>query len=164
MAPIPTVTQVSAGGVAFHKAAGQIDVALIQVGPQMHWQLPKGTVHQDEEIEQAAQREVREEAGIETQLLDLLDRIEYWFYASQDGRRTHFHKYVYFYLMEYQSGDVSDHDHEVVEARWVEIDQAIEMLNFESEKNLVKTARARILDMDWDRETGPDQPDAQGEH
>lgn len=155
MCPLPTTTQVSAGGVAFRQQDRRVEVALILVGPRLRWQLPKGTVNKDERIEDAAQREVREEAGIVTILIDLLDRIEYWFYASQAGQRMRFHKFVTFYLMRYCSGDVNDHDHEVEEARWVEINQAVEMLAFESEKEMVRRALKRINSGEMN-ETCPD--------
>jgi 8-oxo-dGTP diphosphatase len=61
------------------------------------------------------------------------------------GQRTRFHKYVIFYLLRYLSGEVNDHDDEVLEARWVEIDQAIEMLAYESEKQIVRKAKEWIL-------------------
>ena len=51
-----------------------------------------------------------------------------------------YHKLVYFYLLRYVSGDVSDHDQEVSEARWVGIDEAVEMLSFKSEKDIVQKA------------------------
>lgn len=144
MSPLPTITQTSAGGVAFRQQGEQTEVALILVGPRVRWQLPKGAVNAGETNEQAAQREVREEAGIETELLGLLDRIEYWFYALQGGQKVRIHKFVYFFLMRFCAGDVSEHDHEVIEARWVEIEQAIDLLAFESEKDVLRKARARF--------------------
>lgn len=144
-APNPTETQVSAGGVPFRQRDGQIEVALILVGPRARWQLPKGTVNQDEDNEDAELREVREETGLTTELIAPLDTIEYWFYATRGSRRVRFHKYVHFYLVRYRSGSVDDHDHEVEEARWVEINQAMEMLAFESEKEVLRKARERIL-------------------
>lgn len=140
-----TETQVSAGGVAFRQLNTRIEVALILVGPRGRWQLPKGTVNKNERNEDAAQREVREEAGIETELIDALDHIDYWFYAFRNGVRVRFHKFVHFYLMRYRSGKVEDHDHEVEEARWVEINQGIEMLAFESERAILRKAQERIL-------------------
>lgn len=145
MSPLTTVTAVSSGGVAFRLNNGQVEVALILVGPRARWQLPKGSVDTDESNEDAALREVREETGIEAELVTPLDRIEYWFYATRGGQRVRFHKFVHFFLMRYRSGSVTDHDHEVEEARWVEINQAIEMLAYESEKTVARKARDRIL-------------------
>lgn len=160
MSPLPTANQVSAGGVAFRKNQDQVEVALILVGPKNRWQLPKGAVNPDEGTEQAALREVREEAGIQAEIIDLIERIDYWFYALRGGQRVRFHKFVYFYVMQYRSGDVNDHDHEVIEARWVEIDQAINLLAFESEKNMVRKSKEWILPGEKAK-TRQDVPDTQ---
>lgn len=136
--------QISAGGVAFRERGGQIQVALIRVGDEGRWQLPKGIIDRDESPEAAALREVREEAGIDTELVGRIDKIEYWYYAKERGERVRFHKFVYFYLLRYKSGDVRDHDHEVSEARWVEIDEAIRLLAFDGEKKLVEQARGML--------------------
>ena len=55
-----------------------------------------------------------------------------------------YHKFVHFFLMRYISGDVSDHDHEVREARWVEIAQAIETIAFKSERAVLEQAASYI--------------------
>jgi 8-oxo-dGTP diphosphatase len=144
MSPIQTKNQVSAGGVAFRSLDSVIEVALISVGEENHWQLPKGQVGKDETLEQAALREVREEAGVSTELIRLIDKIDYWFYVGPTGNRLRIHKFVYFYLMRYESGDPTLHDHEVNEARWVEINQAEGMLNFESEKAILIQAHKMI--------------------
>jgi 8-oxo-dGTP pyrophosphatase MutT (NUDIX family) len=136
--------QISAGGVAFRERRGRVEVALISVGDEGRWQLPKGIVDRDEATEVAAMREVREEAGIDTDLAGRIDKVEYWYYSKERGERVRFHKFVYFYLLRYKSGDVRDHDHEVNEARWVEIDEAIGLLAFDSEKKVVEQARAML--------------------
>ena len=141
---VPTKLQISAGGVAFRTHEGRIEVALISVGRDNRWQLPKGLVDRGESSEEAALREVREEAGIGTEMIDRIDRVEYWYFSNEQEQRVRYHKFVYFYLLRYKSGDVLDHDQEVNEARWVGIDDAIEMLAFESEKKVMERAKGLI--------------------
>lgn len=144
MSDVPTKRQVSAGGVAYRMRAGQIEVALISVDPDQRWQLPKGLVNKNESNEAAALREVREETGLETELVAPLDKIEYWYYSGKGGRRVRFHKHVHFYLLRYKAGDVSNHDQEVNEARWIPVDEAARMLAFKSEKEVVSQAKEII--------------------
>lgn len=144
MSETTTKTQVSAGGVAFRRRGQRIEVALISVGDEGRWQLPKGRVDRGESNETAAMREVREETGLETEMVAPLDKIEYWYYSSTRNSRVRFHKFVHFFLLRYKSGNVRDHDHEVNEARWFEIDKAYEMLAFKSEKRVVELAREKI--------------------
>lgn len=135
-----TVEQISAGGAAFRRTNSGFETAIIAVNPSRRWQLPKGLIDAGETAEIAALREVREEAGIETELLTLVEKIEYWYFGEQRGERVRFHKSVYFYLLAYRAGDVADHDAEVAEARWVAADEAIAMLAFKSEKAVVEKA------------------------
>ena len=141
---VPTKLQFSAGGVAFRKQDGRIDVALISVGEDNRWQLPKGLVDKGESTEHAAIREVLEEAGIDTEIVTRIDKVEYWYFWKENGQRIRYHKFVYFYLLRYKAGDVRDHDHEVNEARWIDIDDAIEMLAFDSEKKIMEKAKELI--------------------
>ncbi len=144
MSKVPTKLQFSSGGVAYRERDALIEVALISVGDDNRWQLPKGLVDKGESTEDAAVREVREEAGIETDLVERLDKVEYWYFWNEDGERVRYHKFVYFYLLRYKAGDVSDHDHEVNEARWFNIDEAINVLAFDSEKKIVEKARGLL--------------------
>ena len=144
MSKIPTKLQISAGGVAFRKNGRRIEVALISVGDENRWQLPKGIVDKGEATEAAARREVREEAGIDAEMIDRIDRVEYWYFSKEQNQRVRYHKYVYFFLLRYKSGDVKDHDSEVNEARWFDIDEAIAALAFNSEKKIVEKAKDLI--------------------
>ncbi|HXI93932.1 MAG TPA: NUDIX hydrolase [Blastocatellia bacterium] len=144
MSKVPTKLQFSAGGVPFRKQDGRIDVALISVGTDNRWQLPKGLVDKGESTEDAAIREVHEEAGIDTEIVTRIDKVEYWYLWKENDKRIRYHKFVYFYLLRYKAGDVRDHDHEVNEARWFNIDDAIEMLAFDSEKKIMEKAKELI--------------------
>lgn len=141
---IQTVLQESAGGVAYRWNGDRLEVALISVSDQRRWQLPKGIIDDGETREITAVREVREEAGINTELIEPLDRVEYWFIATRGGKRVRYHKFVHFYLLRYRSGEVTDHDHEVNEARWVEIQEALRMLTFDSDRNIMRMALEKI--------------------
>jgi 8-oxo-dGTP pyrophosphatase MutT (NUDIX family) len=140
-----TVHRVSAGGVAYRVIDDRTEVALIKTASEGRWQLQKGLIDPGETPEGAAVREVREEAGITCEIVQSLEVIEYWFVAAFDGGpKKRYHKKVHFFLMEFFRGDVADHDHEVVEARWVEIGKAATLLAFDSEKKIVEMANSRL--------------------
>lgn len=147
MTGFPTREQVSAGGVAYQARAGKVYVALISVGENARWQLPKGIIEKNEPVEAAALREVREETGLETEVVAPLDTVEYWYFSGSGQSRVRFHKFVHFFLMCYKSGSTAEHDAEVNEARWVEIREAEELLAFSSEKGVVARARQMISEL-----------------
>jgi len=148
---VTTMDQISAGGVAFRWKDSEAEMAIVSVKPKLKWQLPKGIVDPGESPQAAAVREVREEAGVETEPLKLIETIEYWYRSVKYGKPVRYHKFVHFYLMEYQRGDVSDHDHEVEEARWVSLDEALELLEYKSERDVVAKAREMIARLEKDR-------------
>jgi 8-oxo-dGTP pyrophosphatase MutT (NUDIX family) len=141
---VPVKEQVSAGGVVFRGDKGTIEVVIVSVGGQNRWQLPKGMVEKGESPETAAVREAREEAGVSSEVVQLIETIEYWYAGLDNGIRVRFHKRVHFYLLRYLSGDTKDHDWEVNEARWVPIDDATSQLAFDNERRVMKRARELI--------------------
>jgi 8-oxo-dGTP pyrophosphatase MutT (NUDIX family) len=141
---IPTLDQISAGGVVYRSQDSRIEIVIVRIVPEMRWQLPKGIIDPGETIEEAAIREVREESGIVAEIVAPIDTIEYWFIAERGGQRSRFHKFVHFFLMSFKAGDVGNHDHEVDESRWVDIETALGMLEFKSEKDVVEKAAAII--------------------
>lgn len=145
---IDTQTQVSAGGAVFRERGTVVEVALISVGTPPRWQLPKGLVDRGETPEAAALREVREEAGIEAAIVEKIETVEYWYQAVVEGRRMRYHKFVHFFLMLYVAGNISDHDREVNEARWMEIGTARDLIAFKSEGGVLEKAASRILSRD----------------
>ncbi len=139
-AKLPVREQVSAGGVVFRGEKGGIEAVIVAVGGQNRWQLPKGLVEGGEKPEITAVREAREEAGVESEVVQHLDTIEYWYAGLDAGERVRFHKRVHFYLLRYVAGDTRDHDWEVNEARWVPIDEATQQLTFDSERSVMERA------------------------
>ena len=124
----------------------------------MTWTLPKGTPDPGETREETALREVREETGLEVRISRPLDSIEYWF--VQGGTRIH--KTVHYYLMDPGGGDLSEHDHEFEQVRWVTFAEAGSMLTFETERALVARAADEIAGQDAPLEAGPVAPAGHG--
>ena len=105
--------------------------------------LPKGHIDPGETALQAAEREVREETGVVVELIRELGEVRYWY--RRDGRTIG--KTVAFYLFEYEGGDVSDHDDEVEDVRWVGLEEAQRTLTYDGERKVVERAIA-YLDKD----------------
>ncbi len=102
--------------------------------------LPKGHPDGKESAVQAALREVREETGVEAEVVASLGEVRYWY--QRGGRRIA--KVVEFFLLRYVSGDVRDHDHEVEHARWIPAAQAIQTLTYAGERDMVREAVSRL--------------------
>ena len=96
-----------------------------------------------ERINEAAVREVREETGLDGQVRKRLGDIRYSYrHKTTTGKPIRIYKRVYFYLLRYLKGDVRDHDHEVDEARWFPIQEALKLLKFATERRMVQRALA----------------------
>lgn len=141
--------EISAGGVVFRKENGGISILLIQgfnkgnEVPTGKWSFPKGWIgdHGEESIEQAALREVREEGGVAAKITSKLGSTKYIF--KWEGENIF--KIVIWFLMEYESGDVKDHDREVSEAKWVDIRQVESMLAYKTDKEIFFKAKQILL-------------------
>jgi 8-oxo-dGTP pyrophosphatase MutT (NUDIX family) len=101
--------------------------------------LPKGHLDGDETDEQAAAREVREEGGVEADLVAPLGDVRYHY--RRNGRLIS--KRVRFFLFAFRSGSPADHDHEIEDARWVPLTQAAAELTYPGEREMVLSALSK---------------------
>ncbi len=124
----------SAGGIVFNN---QGQVLLTQHSQNKHWSFPKGLLdHPQQTTEQSALREVKEEGGIEA---EIIDKVGYSKYIYSFGGEKIF-KIVTYFLMKYLSGDIADHDFEVSDIGWFEPEDALKQLSFSQDKELLKKA------------------------
>jgi 8-oxo-dGTP pyrophosphatase MutT (NUDIX family) len=131
----------SYGGVVCRPGSGELEVALIRTKNLREkdvWSLPKGGREEGEDEESAALREVREETGLEAEIVAPLENITYWFIWPPEQVR--YRKTVHLYLMRATGGDVADHDDEVEEVCWFPASQAIRRLTYKTDRNVLQSA------------------------
>lgn len=136
----------SAGGIAYRFAEdGACEIALIATQKGTRWQLPKGTCEDGETPEQTAVREVEEETGLVTENQGILKTITYTYYDTyRKEEPVLVNKRVDLYLLHMVGGELSDASHEVDSVAWFTPQQALEILAFEAEKEVVALAMERL--------------------
>jgi 8-oxo-dGTP pyrophosphatase MutT (NUDIX family) len=138
---MPALTEFSTGGVVVRDEDCVVIVPTRRAADgRKVLALPKGHPDAGESAEAAALREVREEAGVQARVLEPLGDVRYWY--QREGRRIA--KVVRFFLLEYVSGDVGDHDHEVERACWMPLAQAARELTYAGERDMAARALSRV--------------------
>jgi 8-oxo-dGTP pyrophosphatase MutT (NUDIX family) len=120
-APDPIVR--AAGGAVWRRAGdGNVEVVLVHRPRYDDWSLPKGKVDPGETDEQAALREVREEASLDARIGAELPTTTY---LDRSGKQ----KRVRYWAMTVAGGDPAG-DNEVDEAIWVPLLEARARLSY----------------------------------
>lgn len=139
----------SAGGVVFKKSTNTkedvIYILLAQHSQHHGWVFPKGLIgdredNKHEGKEETALREVEEETGVIGKILQPLTPVTYWYQWESEKRE----KMVYYYVMEFISGDFEKRDHEMEAVEWVEFDKVEEKLTYPTDKKVWREAREII--------------------
>ena len=128
--------ETSYGGVVVR---GDEVLVITPIGKRRVTGLPKGGPNPGESPEETAAREVREETGVTATVREFLGDVNYWY--RRGGRRVH--KTVHFYLCDFVSGSTEDHDHEVEEARWIPLAEAVSRHSYPGERALIERALSK---------------------
>lgn len=134
-------TEISAGGIVFKVDLSGIPKWLIvQHSKHKGWIFPKGLVGDKidgEEKEETAIREVEEEGGVKARICWKKPFTGSYIYFFQ-GQKIF--KTVYFYLMEYLSGDINNHDNEVSDAKWLATEETEKLLSYTVDREIFRKA------------------------
>src|SRR5258706_5501487 len=135
----------SAGGIVYKKTPLVILVA--QHSGHHGWVFPKGLIGdhlsesgQAEAKEVAALREVEEETGAKAKILKELTPTTFWYVFEGEKRK----KTVYYFLMEYVSGDITNHDWEMENVEWLPVEEVEKRLTYNSDKKVWSEAKLDI--------------------
>jgi 8-oxo-dGTP pyrophosphatase MutT (NUDIX family) len=136
--------EVSAGAIILRDFGGELKVALAQHQREKNWILPKGHVEPGETIEQAALREIYEEAGLDNvQLIKYLGTI-----LRQTMKNGTFTEKTIHYYLGYAVGNSlksNPTDKRFIEAGWFTPQEAIELLPRKEERAFFREHLAPLL-------------------
>ena len=139
----PLLREFSAGGLVVRRMRGRPYIAAVRVKDGTVLALPKGHIEPGESGAETAVREVREETGLDTRLVEKLDDIRYWY--TRDGARVL--KVVSFFLLAYRSGSLRDYQREEVDgAEWIPLEDAPERLAYRGEQQMARAALSKVAD------------------
>jgi ADP-ribose pyrophosphatase YjhB (NUDIX family) len=126
--------ETSAGGIVFRRSeSNQIKWLITQHSQHKGWVFPKGLVgdtNVNEKMEEAALREVGEEGGVKARIINQQPVKVFYSYIWNDIQVD---KTVYYYLMEYVSGDPKNHDWEMMDAKFTTQDEVMKILSYPSD-------------------------------
>jgi phosphoenolpyruvate-protein kinase (PTS system EI component)/8-oxo-dGTP pyrophosphatase MutT (NUDIX family) len=132
----------SAGGVVVRPSASGWETLLVGNSNPTIWRIPKGMRNGNETLEQTALREVREESGVTGIILTFVGAIGWTYaYGGQDWDET-----VFFFLMKCAEEDIASHDEEFDKVEWVKLEDAIRVLHYRNEAEIVEKAAALLED------------------
>ena len=129
----------SAGGVVVRRFRGRPFLCAVRPRQDV-LALPKGHPDGDETMLAAATREVLEETGLVAEPVEKLGDVRYWYHRGGDR----VFKVVSFWLFRYRSGSVRDHDHEVVGAEWIPLEEAPRLLAYKGERDMAAAALSAL--------------------
>ncbi len=132
-----TKKELLAGEVVFKRIGKEILWLLIKSKENDQWSLSKDYLKGVESSVAAAKRGVKEEVGIETEILEKIGNENYFFYENK--QRTF--KTVIFYLMRHLEDIKDDFHRETKKIGWFPYFKAKKRLALEKEKEILKKAK-----------------------
>lgn len=136
--------ETSAGGIVFRRMLNSekgdpIEWLTTQHSQHKGWVFPKGLVgdtNSNEKMEDAALREVEEEGGVKAKIVNPVPVKVFYTYNWNDMQID---KTVFYYLMEYISGDPKNHDWEMMDAKFMSATEVMSILSYPSDKQAFDT-------------------------
>ena len=126
----------SAGGIVFRRDADGTPRFLLIRDSYQHWGFPKGHLEDGETPAVAAERETREETGLELLAAVGPIRVIDWHFRF---RGRYIHKFCHFFLFESSEGEANPQaDEGITAVRWEHLDRALEVLSYDNARGVLR--------------------------
>lgn len=136
----------SAGGIVVKDENGP-KILVTQHSGHHGWDFPKGHIEKGETGEQAAIREVEEETGVKTEIVEKIEESKYFYVEDWDVKKEKVFKTVVFFLMKYVGEGKATTAEEVSQIVWLDPEEVGDKLTFKGSKEVWKKATYKIYSM-----------------
>ena len=127
----------SFGIIPFRKLKGRWQVLLIQHLNGQHWGFPKGRAEKTETAQETAVRELKEETGLRVHQFLSKEPFTESYYDPANAK-------IVGYFPAFVTGVLECQTDEIVQARWFDLDEAMEKISFPESQNVFKQARKHL--------------------
>ncbi|MBO6574591.1 MAG: NUDIX domain-containing protein [Rhodothermales bacterium] len=135
------VRVLAGGGVLLREKKGRVETVLIF--RRGRWDIPKGKKDRGESKRACAVREVQEELGID--YARILWKVGVTTHGYRARKRRYLIKHTHWYAMETNAKQfIPQAKEQITDARWVSLDEAIEMVEFRALRTLLTEARSQL--------------------
>lgn len=125
----------SCGALVYRTKQEGVEILLLKHRFGGHWSFPKGHVEHGETECETALREVKEETGLDIELLDgFRQSVEYY-------PKPSIKKEVVYFLGYAENDTIKRQEEEISEICWVKLDDAHKSVTFRNDKNLINCAK-----------------------
>ena len=108
------------------------------------WVLPKGTVEEGEEYKETALREVREETGVQAQIIKYVNKSNYTFNTAYDVVNKDVHLYLMMADSYYSKPQREEY---FMDSGYYKYHEAYHLLKFPNEKQILEQAYGEYQDL-----------------
>lgn len=124
----------SCGALVVRKIRGQYRYLVIKNRRSTHWSFPKGHIEDGETLEDTAKREVLEETGVRINIIPGFKR------KSEYMIKNRISKTVYLFVATTEDTNTVLQKEEVEDYAWLTYMKAMQKLNFENDKKILRDA------------------------
>lgn len=125
----------SCGALVYCKKQDKLQLLVLRHKMGGHWSFPKGHVEQGENEIQTALREIKEETGLNVEIIEgFRQQVAY-------SPRPSIKKQVVYFLAYAKDTQTTPQEDEISEIQWIDFDKTYNYLTYDNDRRLVQSAK-----------------------